>query len=222
MPRSKRNVIPDHPHHVVLRGNNRRRLFSFVPDYLRFLALMVLAIERTDCELHAVVLMTNHVHILLTPASREDLSECVKTFSQRYAQHRNRIRGGTGKLFEERYYSKPIVDDAHYAATHAYTDLNPYRAGIVGHPGDYRWSTYRMHAGTEDGRLGELLGPVWTPSGWYEALSSDPARRTRMYAEWVDDCREVGRRPAHADQIDRIERWPSRGTPRRPDGSRAA
>lgn len=222
MPRSARNVDPGRPHHVVLRGNNRRRLFSFSPDYLRFLALLAGAIEKTDCSMHAVVLMTNHVHLMLTPDSREALSTCVKSFSQRYAQYRNRTRGGSGKLFEERYYSKPIADEMHYAATHGYIDLNPNRAGIVEHPRDYRWSTYHLHVSDGDRRIVEMLEPVWTPSGWYEALSDDTRRRSKVYADWILDCRDVGRRPAHAEEIDRLERCTKAGGRlRRPDGTSA-
>ncbi len=65
--RQARIVIPGQPHHVYLRGNNRRRLFSSGADYERFIACLTLGISASECVLHQLTLMTNHVHLIATP-----------------------------------------------------------------------------------------------------------------------------------------------------------
>lgn len=223
MPRDSRLVEPERPHHVVLRGNNRRRLFSFASDYLRLLVYLGVALEPGQCRLHAIVMMSNHVHLLLTPQSAQALADFVKALSQRYAQYRNRTRGGSGKLFEERYFSCPIEDDNHYGCTLAYIDDNPRRAGIVLHPSDYRWSSYHVYVGgREPWKAG--FADLITPASWYLDLGASTAARAASYVDWVEDCHTRARRPLHADKIDQLERASVRSHRRlrRPDGSSAA
>lgn len=224
MPRDARVVLPDRPHHVVLRGNNRRRLFSFVSDYLALLSYLAIAIESGACVLHAVVLMTNHLHLLVTPRDALALAEFVKAFAQRYAQYRNRRRGGSGKLFEQRFYSRLIEDDNHYGCTLAYIDDNPRRAGLVEHPAEYRWSSHHVYASPCNPRWRDALVDLITPAGWYLDLGRTDDERQWAYAEWVEDCHERARRPLHADEIDRLELASAPYGRRllRPDGTSAA
>jgi len=130
MPRTARTILPGIPHHVILRGNNRRKLFSYPRDYSHMLHLMGRQIDTNDLALNAFCLMSNHVHLLATPAEETVLARFVKGVAQRYAQIRNRRLQASGKLFEERYYSKAIQSEAHLALATAYIDLNPVRAGI--------------------------------------------------------------------------------------------
>lgn len=225
MPRDARLIIPGQPHHIVLRGNNRRRLFSFPSDYLRMIRLIgdALRIVGTDVALHEVVLMANHLHMLPTASSKEALATFVKHFAQRYAQDRNSRRDGSGKLFEQRFLSKPMKDDAHYALTHAYIDDNPRRAGIVAAASEYRWSSYHVYA--DDGRVewASAMAPLLTPSSWYLALSPDAKRRRALYAEWVRTCAANARFPEHAAKVERYLRAsePYRRRLQRPDGTSA-
>src|SRR5947207_1436289 len=115
MPRRPRLVLPRVPHHVVLRGNNRRVLFSSKRDYEMFLFFLWRALERGGCGLHAATLMSNHVHLLLTPADADALSGFVKSVAQRYAQLRNVKRDSSGKLFEERFFSRPVLTERQVA-----------------------------------------------------------------------------------------------------------
>ncbi|HJL17337.1 MAG TPA: transposase [Sandaracinaceae bacterium LLY-WYZ-13_1] len=221
MPRTNRSAVTGWPHHVVLRGNNRRRLFSYASDYLRLLAYLVKALERVPCQVHALVLMANHMHLLLTPLADEALSRFVKAFAQRYAQYRNRTRGGSGKLFEQRFYAQPIENDAHFGCTLAYIELNPPRAGRVAAPSEYRYSTYHLHADDGVAKWAATLDGIWTPSSWYLDLSDDPARRRTHYTRWVRDCRERDRRPDHHADLERLEAVSRGPRLRRPDGSSA-
>ena len=183
MPRVARSVVPGVPHHVVLRGNNRRKLFSYPRDYNQLLYLVGRQLDEGGASLNGFCLMTNHVHLLVTPEKKHSLGKFIKGFAQRYAQIRNRRSKASGKLFEERYYSKPVASEAHLALTTAYIDLNPVRAGIRDAAEDYRWSTFCIHAGVEPA---STFLPLWSPSAWYASLAEDHPRRAAAYREWAD------------------------------------
>ena len=189
MPRVPRRlvVIPNHPHHVILRGNNRRRLFSYPREYRFFLRRVVQGSKERLVPVHTTMLMTNHVHLIVTPRGPQELSSFVRSFAQTYSQFRNRSRASSGKLFEERYKCVPIVSEEQMAITTAYIELNPVRAGISVDPGQYRWSTFAQHVG---GATREpLLAELWEPSAWYMSLGSDPAQRAAAYCEWFEHYR---------------------------------
>src|SRR5678815_3417455 len=103
--RKPRLIVPGYTHHVILRGNNRRRLFSYPNDYWTFMRYLRDAMEKHDCQLHGDVLMTNHGHFAVTPPTLEALPKAIHMLAMRYAQHRNRKYGDTGKLFEARLTS---------------------------------------------------------------------------------------------------------------------
>ena len=174
--RRNRVVLPDCPHHVVHRGNNRRRLFSYPRDYRRFLGLLWAAADKTECGVHVVCLMANHVHLIVTPTCRQALSEFVQRFAQRYAQLRNEERSASGKLFEERYWSEPIRTVLHLAAATMYIDNNPVAGGVKSSPELHRWSSYRLHAGVGTPEKG--IGGLCTPTDWYVSLG--PTARARQ------------------------------------------
>lgn len=198
MSRSPRTVIPGIPHHVILRGNNRRRLFSFPRDYLGFVNLLLGASLDVPCLVHALCLMSNHVHLLVSPEQSDALACFVKFVAQRYARRRNDMRAGSGKLFEERYKSVPIASERQLAIATAYIDLNPVRAGLVREPADYRWSTFRLHGG----QLSRSVIPpqLWTPSSWYTALGNNSADRAASYIAFVETCRIDEARPEWAPE----------------------
>ncbi|MGB8329242.1 MAG: transposase [Polyangiales bacterium] len=216
MPRAARQVIEGIPHHVVLRGNNRRRLFSYPRDYLFFVGLMDRHLVSTGVNAHALCLMPNHVHLLMTPFDAGALSSFVQRVAQRYSQVRNKRFAATGKLFEQRFYSKPIASESHLAVATAYIDLNPVRAHLVDEGGRYAWSTYRVHCGLGSPTRG--LVNLWTPSGWYLSLGKDPNARAAAYRTWIAHCRDR----ETWDEIRRDPPAPHGPGPTRPDRSRAA
>lgn len=214
MPRTPRQVLPGVPHHLVLRGNNRRVLFSYPRDYLHFLGLLKRNLLSTCVLLHAYCLMRNHVHLFVTPPEPTSCAQLVKGVAQRYAQSRNRRFGASGKLFEQRYFSTPVRSERHLALVTAYIDLNPVRAGIVDDPAEYRWSSFHVHAGSRKAPLREL----WTPSTWYEALAPDTPGRIDAYHEFVAECRK-------RDEWEELQGEPAPvvgAPPIRPDRTRAA
>ncbi len=202
------------PHHIVLRGNNRRRLFSYPRDYLAFIGLLEKHLHRTGARLAALTLMTNHGHMVATPPALPSLADLMRGTLQPYAQKRNRERQSSGKLFEQRFRSFPIRSDGQLARTIAYVGLNPERARVCA-AADYQWTTYRLHAGGSE----PVLGRLWTPSPWYLGLGSSPWERSAAYLRWIEHERGADGGPASADLEDPVVA----GAPRilRPDGSRA-
>jgi putative transposase len=178
MPRQLRIVVPGVPHHVVLRGNNRRRLFSNNADRLFWLQCLDRAMKATHCALHQNSLMTNHTHLIVTPPTIESLPTLVKRACQRYAQCRNDRLNASGKLFEQRYYSEPVADETHLLYTLLYNDANAYRAGMVDDPTEHRWSTGPLHAARDDGKF---PASMWTPLVLYTRLGRSREQRAEAY-----------------------------------------
>jgi len=160
--------------------------------------------------------MPNHVHLLMTPFETCALSDFVRRVAQRYAQVRNKRFGTTGKLFEQRFYSKPIASESHLALATAYIDLNPVRAGLVDDGGEYPWSTYRIHSGLSE--LTRGLTNLWTPTCWYQGLGKNSDGRAAAYRRWIADCRARDT----WDEVRRDPPGPNGPAPTRPDRTRAA
>jgi putative transposase len=176
MPRRPRPVLAEIPLHIIQRGNNRARCFFADVDYLVYLDLLKRCAADAHCEVHAYVLMGNHVHLLVTPQTRASPAALMKALGQRYSQYVNRRYRRTGSLWEGRYKSS-LVDHARYLLVcHRYIELNPVRAQMVSHPSDYPWSSYRTNA---DGHPSELIKPHLV----YSALGSHPAAREQAYRQ---------------------------------------
>jgi putative transposase len=201
-------IVPGNPHHVILRGNNKRRIFSHANDYYQFVHYLDEGLQRYACVMHSLVLMTNHVHMLITPEGLDDLSPFVHLVAMKYAQHRNRMRQSTGKLFEERFRSFPVLSEGQLAIVSAYIDLNPIRAGIAEQPLDYRYSTYGLLVGEPRPAVPARL---WTPTDWYLSLGDSERERQARYLDWVDLCRREGRKPDRVELIDYLESVSNRG-----------
>ncbi|MGH6894673.1 MAG: transposase, partial [Dongiaceae bacterium] len=140
---------------------------------------------------HAYCLMTNHVHLLFTPLAGEDAcAALMKNLSQHYVQHVNRIHGRTGTLWEGRYRSCVAASEAYVLACYRYIELNPVRAGIVAHPHEYLWSSYR---GNAEGRADSLL----VPHAAFQGLGDGGARCRDAYRSLLESTLE----PAVVEEI---------------------
>ncbi len=145
MPRKPRNYLPEVPCHVIQRGNNRQACFYTDDDCRFYLDCLKKASDRYQCDIHAYVLMTNHVHLLITPKTEESISRMMQSIGRRYVQYINTTYNRTGTLWEGRHKAS-LVDTAQYLLTcYHYIEMNPVRAGIVNQPEDYRRSSARAH-----------------------------------------------------------------------------
>lgn len=175
MARLPRFVLPGHPQHVIIRGNNREPVFYADEDYHFYLEKLKLACEKHQCDVHAYVLMTNHIHLLITPQTEDGLSKAMQMLGRYYVQYFNTTYQRTGTLWEGRYKATLIDGEAYALSCYRYIELNPVRAqDMVDHPSEYPWSSYRRNA------LGEADDLVVQHSS-YKALGRNDAQRRKAY-----------------------------------------
>jgi REP-associated tyrosine transposase len=174
MARLGRYFLPDQPLHVIQRGNNREAIFFDADDYARYRDWLAAAAAEYDCAIHGYVLMTNHVHLLVTPRAADSLPRTMQSLGRRYVRHINATYRRTGTLWEGRYRAAPIDSEAYFLACCRYIELNPVRARMVRHARDYRWSSYRAHA---EGAADALL----TSHELYDRLGRTAAARQAEY-----------------------------------------
>ncbi|CAG0960240.1 hypothetical protein BURK2_00694 [Burkholderiales bacterium] len=156
MPRRARLAAAGIPVHLIQRGNNRGACFFGEEDYGFYLRHLETLSKQFGCAVHAYVLMTNHVHLLLTPQQADGASLLMKHLGQRYVQYINRTQRRSGTLWEGRFRSCLAQQEDYVLACHRYIELNPVRAHMVRHPREYRWSSYRVNA---EGKTSSLIEP---------------------------------------------------------------
>jgi putative transposase len=178
MARLPRLTLTNYPHHVILRGNNRQMIFSGESDMRRMLSLLEEHSGAQGLDVHAYVLMGNHMHLLLTPRRDGALSLMMQAVGRSYVRAFNQAHGRTGTLWEGRYRSSLIQTERYLLTCMAYIDLNPVRAGMVELPQDYPWSSHGHYTGREHQRL-------LTPPALYWELGNTPFAREAAYGERV-------------------------------------
>ncbi len=146
MPRKPRFYLPGIPAHVVQRGHSREPIFFEDSDYKAYLNWFHEAAERYRCEVHAFVLMTNHVHFLITPRLKDSISRTIQYVGRRYVPYINYHYGTSGTLWEGRYKANLIQEENYLLTCMRYIELNPVRANMVNHPKHYPWSSYCANA----------------------------------------------------------------------------
>ncbi len=174
MARRPRFSIPGQPQHVMQRGNNRMAIFASAADYTRFYRKLEQACRRYDCVVHAYVFMSNHVHLLMTPAKANGIGRVMQSVGTSYAAYFNELNVRTGGMFEGRYRAIPIDSEQYLLTCYRYIERNPVRAGVVANVAQHRWSSYRANA------LGER-DPLVTPHERYLSLGIDAASRQSSY-----------------------------------------
>jgi putative transposase len=176
MPRRARVILSNTPLHIIQRGNNRQACFFVDEDYRSYLEWLREYADRERCQIHAYVLMTNHVHLLLSGATTQAPGHLMKRLGQRYVQYINRTYARSGTLWEGRYRSCLTQEPAYVLACYRYIELNPVRAGLTEHPGDYPWSSYRSNGQGEP-------NAVIQAHSVYRDLGRDGASRQQAYRD---------------------------------------
>jgi len=196
MARLPRFVLPGHPQHIIVRGNNREPIFVADKDFRFYLDKLQEACVKHLCDVHAYVLMTNHVHLLLTPHKEDSISKVMQMLGRYYVQYFNYSYKRTGTLWEGRYKASLVDSETYALICYRYIELNPVRANMVQHPAEYPWSSYRHNA---LGNMNELLKPHYL----YIALgNSDEDRRkhyqslfeTHIDTKTIDEVRQCANR----------------------------
>lgn len=183
MARHPRLIFPGLAVHIVQRGNNRNACFSADGDYLTYLAYLRRLCPKYACEVHAYCLMTNHVHLLLTPAEPWACGFLMRDLGRGYVRYFNRRHGRTGTLWEGRFRSC-VAESARYVlACHRYIELNPVRAGMVSRPDAYPWSSHACN-------IGMRADPLLKPHSEYLALADHDRSRHAAYGGLFDQAFE--------------------------------
>lgn len=179
MARLLRLTLPDYPHHVIQRGNNRQNIFTTAAHFEFFLALLEAQSRHCEVAVHAYVLMNNHFHLLATPmADNQGLPRMMQAVGRSYVRYFNDLTERSGTLWEGRYRSTLIQADPYFLACQVYIDLNPVRAGITSVAADYPWSSHTHYTGLRSDKLITPHALVWS-------LGNTPFAREAAYAELV-------------------------------------
>ncbi len=208
MPRPLRIDLPGIAQHVVQRGNDRQPCFFTDADYLCYHSELRDIARREGCAVHAYALMTNHVHLLLTPTAPGAVARMMQALGRRYVRYINTAHHRTGTLWEGRYKAGLVGDGEHLMHCHRYIELNPLRAAMVADPRHYPWASHRALA------FGEA-DPLLTPHPDYLSLSADSALRQLRYRALVMAAVEPG-------EVDAIRRHLQRQHPYGSDRFRLA
>jgi putative transposase len=172
-------VLPETPHHVIQRGHNRQIVFAADEDYEYYLENLWEWKTKLGCRVYAYCLMTNHVHLVVDPGPQaEGLALLMKRVAGRQTRYANRLEARTGTLWTGRYKSSPIQADEYLLACCRYVELNPVRAGLVGDPGEYPWSSYRS-------KINQTTRPTADFDPCYLSFGGTPEERAERYASWV-------------------------------------
>jgi len=158
MTRPLRIEFPGALYHLTARGNARAAIFLDDLDRREFLSILGDVVERYHWICHAYCLMGNHYHLLIeTPDG--NLSAGMRQLNGTYTQKLNRRHWRVGHVFQGRFKSIIVEKDSHLLELCRYIVLNPVRAGIVKHPGDYPWSSFGVTAGS--GNAPAFLSTDW-------------------------------------------------------------
>jgi len=199
MPRPARLNLAGIPQHVTQRGNNRQACFFANADYELYLSLLGEACHKHRCTIHAYVLMTNHVHLLITPETPTGVSLVFRDLGRDYVRHINKAYHRSGTMWEGRFRSSLVDGEVYCLACYRYIELNPVRAGMVNHPSEYQWTSFNVNA------LGQLSDLVTPHESWL-ALGDVHANRLVAYQHLFKNALE-------RHQIDAIRYGVQKGLP---------
>ena len=184
MPRKPRFYLPGAPVHAVQRGHNKAAVFLDDFDYLEYLRCLKQASDTYGCKVHAYVLMTNHIHLLMTPEDGMSVSKLFQWLGGHYVRYANETYGRSGSLWEGRYKATIVQSQNYFLTCQRYLEMNPVRAGMVDHPAKYRWSSYSANA------LG-VSNSILSEHEEYLLLGRTPEERQSAYRGLFDTALEV-------------------------------
>lgn len=174
MPRRARLCPPAISQHIIQRGNNRQICFGSDEDCAAYAHWLCEAAKKYGVKLHAWVFMTNHVHLLATPADEYGISQMMQTLGRHYVRYYNKTWRRSGTLWEGRFKSCLVQSAEYLLHCYRYIELNPVRANMVEDPADYVWSSHRINA------LG-LESSLCTPHPEYLKLGETDNERLKNY-----------------------------------------
>lgn len=176
MGRHSRVVLPGVALHVRQRGNGAQDCFRQDNDRLVYLSLLRQHAAHRRCAVHVYCLMTNHVHLLLTPSDEHGCALLMRDLGRTYAFYFNRRYESMGNLWEHPFRSCLVESREYVLNCHRYIERNPVRAQMVAAPAAHPWSSYAGNAALR-------ADPLLTPHPEYLALGLNETSRRRAYQE---------------------------------------
>ena len=167
-------ILPGVALHVIQRAVNRVACFRAEADYLVYLSQLRQLSAKHGCAVHAYCLMTNHVHLLLTPSAAHSVTALMRDLGRRYVPYFNRRHERSGTLWEGRFRSCIVESATYVIACYRYLELNPVRACMVNDPAAYLWSSYAVNSGAR-------ADPFISPHVEFDALAMDTQGRYAAY-----------------------------------------
>ena len=162
------------PVHVIQRGNNRQACFVSDEDHSAYAHWLKEYSAKSRVDIHAWVMMTNHVHLLCTPLVEGGISRMMQSLGRRYVQYFNHEYHRSGTLWEGRFKSCLVQNERYLLEVYKYIELNPVRAEMVQEPGEYRWSSYQINGLGKESSL-------CTPHPEYMSLGRTTTERQKNY-----------------------------------------
>ncbi|MDB5792426.1 MAG: Transposase [Massilia sp.] len=178
MARQPRLILPQQPHHIVQRGNDRQLVFREPEDYERFLGWLKEASRAYRVAIHAYALLPTHLHLLATPQTEEGLAAMMQKLGRFYVPWYNNKYARAGGLFEGRFRTAVVDTDRHFLLCSRFIELAPVREGQADEPGHYPWSSYPHHAGLQP-------DATITDHALFWALGNTPFQREAAYIDLV-------------------------------------
>jgi putative transposase len=175
MPRApRRSLLSGYPLHVLQRGHNKARCFTGEVDHGLYLGLLQEYSKRHSCAVHAYVLMSNHVHLLVSPPDIPAISRLMRDVNQIFGQYVNRKNDRCGSVWQGRFKASLVDSKDYFLTCQRYIELNPVRACMVGRPDDHAWSSYGTNG---SGQPSTLI----TPHPRYLSLGTTTEERLATY-----------------------------------------
>ncbi len=170
--------------HILHRGNNKQDCFVEEEDMKAYLSWLTEYSVKYKVDVHAWVLMSNHVHLLCTPQEPEAISKMMQSMGRMYVRYFNNAYQRSGTLWEGRYKSC-LIESNYLLELYRYIELNPVRAGMVNEPSEYSWSSYQCNGFGKRSKL-------QSPHELYNALGRSKKKRLESYQLLLDiDVEEV-------------------------------
>ncbi len=182
MPARPCSFSESNPHHIIIQSYNRVQLFYEDKDYRHFTGCLKKTVDRHGCSLHAYVLMSDHVQLLISALRYGSIGRAVELLQQSYTEHFNYFYRRVKRLLELDYSMVPVDAEQHLLAYHRYIELVPVRVCLVEHPADYPWSSYACNA------MGEDVGLI-EPHPLYSQLGADEQARRNRYRALFEETR---------------------------------
>ena len=166
--------------HIIQRGNNRQVCFVTEQDFGAYIGWLKEYSKKYQVDIHAWVLMTNHVHILCTPHIEHGIRQVMQSLGRQYVRYFNYTYKRTGTLWEGRYKSCLVEAEDYLLELYRYIELNPVRVNMVAEPAEYKWSSYQING---LGKLSELC----TAHPLYMAIDRQTSRRLASYRAFISE-----------------------------------